>query len=294
MRLDNRLGCAEQRRAADFLGIHHLFKVLEAALDREIRELGGDVFEEDRLEHGQQRTGDALGQLEDDIAHKTVADDDVGFAFKQVARFDVARKMDAGVGFEALVRFAVERRALVVLGAVVDKRHGRDGAAHDLLRIDAAHGAEGVDHIGAALGVGAAVQQQERLFERGDLRGERRALDALERAHDQAGGDMQRAGGPGRDKGVGLAVFEHGQAPDHAGILFLAGSLDRVVLHCDDLGAVDEFKRRKVDGKFGRGLFQGFRRAEQGDGHALAEFLRSLRRALQHGVRGVVAAHGVQ
>ena len=92
------------------------------------------------------------------------------------------------------MRFAVERGSFVLLGAVVDEGDSRVGAAHDLFGIDAAHCAKGVEHIGPALGVGAAVQQQEILLDAGHLGGQGRALDALEGAHDQAGGDVQRAG----------------------------------------------------------------------------------------------------
>ena len=61
--------------------------------------------------------------------------------------------------------------------AVVDKRDLRRFAAHDLLGVDAAHRAEGVQHFGAALDVRTAVQQQEILLGAGHRGGQRRALD---------------------------------------------------------------------------------------------------------------------
>ena len=293
MRFDDGLGRAQQRRAADFLGVHHALELAQAAFDAEVAQLGDEVFEEHALEHAQQRFGDALGQFEHDVAHKAVADDDVDVAVHDVARLDVAGKPDAGVGFEQLVRFAVDGGAFGILGPVVDEGDLGLRAAHDLLGIDAAHGAEGVEHLGPALGVGAAVQQQEILFGAGHRGGQRRALDALERAHDEAGAHVQRAGGPGADKGVALAVFEHRQPLDKAGIRLVARGLDGVVVHVDDLGTGHDGKRRQVDVVLRRAVLEGCLVAQQHQVHALAKFGRGLRRALQYAQRRVVAAHGI-
>lgn len=102
---------------------------------------------------------------------------------------------------------------------------------------------------------------------------------------------MQRTGGAGADKGIGLAVLQHGQALDKAGILLVAHSLDRVVVHVDILGAVDDFKRCKVDFVFSRAVADGFFLAQQRKRHAVPKLCRSLACALQHTQRGVVAAH---
>ena len=74
----------------------------------------------------------------------------------------------------------------------------------------------------------------------------------------------------------------------------MAGSLDRVVLHGDHFGAVHNLKRCQVDVQFGGRLADDLLLAQQGDGHALAELLHGIGRALQYGVGGVVAAHHVQ
>ena len=182
----------------------------------------------------------------------------------------------------------------MVLGAVVHQRHAGIGAAHDLFGIDAAHGAESVEHIGAAFSVGAAVQQQIMLLDAGHGGSQGGALDPLDGAHDKAGGHMQRAGGTGGDEGVALAVFQHGQALHQAGVGLVAGGLDGVVLHGDHLGAGDDLKRRKVDVQLGSRLADDLFLAQQTDGHALAEFLHGIGSALQHGVGGVVAAHHIQ
>ena len=105
--------------------------------------------------------------------------------------------------------FAVHRGALGVLGAVVHQRDGGVLAAHDLIHVHAAHGAKGIQHLGTAFGVCAAVQQQKRLLFARHAGSQRRALDPLDGAHDQTGAHMQRAGGTGGNKGIRLAVFQH-------------------------------------------------------------------------------------
>ena len=293
MRLDDRLGGAQQRCAADLLGVHHPLEFTQTALDAQIAELGDDILQKDFFQHTQQRLGNALGQLEDHIADKAVTDNDIGLTVHDIARLDVAGKMDAGVCLQQLVRLAVGGGALRVLGAVVDKRDLRRFAAHDLFGVDAAHRAEGVEHLGAALDIRAAVQQQEILLGAGHRGGQRRALDPLDGAHDQAGADMQRTGGAGADKGIGLAVLQHGQALHKAGILLVAHSLDRVIVHVDILGAVDNFKRCKVDLILFCAVADGFFLAQQRKRHAVPKLRRSLACALQHTQRGVVTAHGI-
>ena len=293
MRLDDRLRGAQQRCAADLLGVHHTFQLAQTALDAQIAELGDQILQEDFFQHPQQRFGDALGQFQHDVADKAVADDDVHITVHDVARLDVARKVDAGVCLQQLVGLAVGRRALRVLRAVVDKRDLRRFAAHDLLGVDAAHRAEGVQHFGAALDVRTAVQQQEILLGAGHRGGQRRALDTLDRAHDETGADVQRTGGAGTDKGIGLAVLQHGQTLHKAGILFVAHSLDRVIVHVDGLGAVEDLKRCKVDFILFCAVADGFFLTQQHQLHAVAELRRGLAHALQNAQRGVVAAHGI-
>ena len=190
MRLDDRLGGTQQRRAADLLGVHHTFQLTQTALDAQIAELGNDILQKDLFQHTQQRLGNALGQLEDHIADKAVTDHDIGLTVHDIARLDVAGKMDAGVCLQHLVRLAVGRRALRVLGAVVDECDLRRFAAHDLFGVDTAHRAESIQHLGAALDIRAAVQQQEILLGAGHRGGQRRALDPLDGAHNETGADM--------------------------------------------------------------------------------------------------------
>ena len=104
---------------------------------------------------------------------------------------------------------------------------------------------------------------------------------------------MQRTGGAGTDKGIGLAVLQHGQTLHKAGILFVAHGLDRVIVHVDGLGAVEDLKRCKVDFILFCAVADGFFLTQQHQLHAVAELRRGLAHALQNAQRSVVAAHGI-
>ena len=104
---------------------------------------------------------------------------------------------------------------------------------------------------------------------------------------------MQCAGGTGADKGVRLAVFQHRQTLDQAGILFVAHSLDGVVVHVDILGAVDNGEWCQVNFVLGGAILDSGFFAQQHQFHAVAKLGRSLRSALQNAQRGIIAAHGI-
>ena len=73
----------------------------------------------------------------------------------------------------------------------------------------------------------------------------------------------------------------------------MAHSLDRVIVHVDILGAVDDFKRCKVDLILFCAVADGFFLAQQRKRHAVPKLCRSLTCALQNTQRGVVTAHGI-
>ena len=74
----------------------------------------------------------ALGQLEDDIAGKAVADHHIHITVGYVTGLDVAHEPDARCCLEQLVGFPEHRGALALLGTVVCQRHG-GGVAKMLL-----------------------------------------------------------------------------------------------------------------------------------------------------------------
>ena len=271
-----------------------MLEVRHAVLQQQIGQLAAQILEEHSLQHSQQHLGDALGQLENDVAGEPVADDHVHVAVRHITGLDVAHEADARNGLEQLMGFFEHRGTLALLCAVVGQRHAGGGAALHLVHIAAAHDSESGQHLGAALDIRAAVQQQEILLCAGHRGGQRRALDPLDGAHDQTGAHMQRAGGTSGNKGIRLAIFQHRQAFDQAGIRFVAHGLDRVIVHIHILGAVNQLKGGQVHAKLlGSGLDLGLI-TQQGQGHAITKLFYRIGCALYGRFRGVIATHCVQ
>ena len=104
---------------------------------------------------------------------------------------------------------------------------------------------------------------------------------------------MQCARGTGADKSIALAVFQHRQALDQAGVGLVAHRFDGVIMHVDGLGAVEDGKGRQIDLIFGGAVADGGFLAQQHQLHAIAKLGSSLGSPLQYTQRGVVTAHGI-
>ena len=124
MGLDDRLLCAQEGCAAVLLAVHLVLEASHAALEQQVGDLAAEVCQEHLLEHPQQHLGHALGQLEDDIAGKAVADHHIHITVGHVTGLDVAHELDARCCLEQLVGFPEHRGALALLGTVVCQRHG--------------------------------------------------------------------------------------------------------------------------------------------------------------------------
>ena len=291
MSLDDRLLCAQEGCAAVLLAVHLVLEVGHAVLQQQIGQLAAQILEEHSLQHPQQHLGDALGQLEDDVAGEAVADDHVHVAVRYVTGLDVAHKADARDGLEQLMGFFEHRGTLALLCAVVGQRHAGGGTALHLVHIAAAHDSESGQHLGAALDIRAAVQQQIRLILGRHHGGQRRALDAPQGADDEACAHMERAGAAGGDEGVAFALFEHIQAHDDGGILLRADGPGGLVAHLNDLSAVHQLDAVQRDVVVGGGLADKGLVAHADELDAV--FLHGSSRAFQHGQGGVVAAHHI-
>ena len=291
MGLDDRLLCAEEGCAAVLLAVHLMLEAGHAVLQQQESQLSAQIFQEHLLQHPQQHPGHALGELEDDVSGKAVADDDVHVAVRHVPRLDVAHEADARGGLEELVGLLEHGRALALLRTVVGQRHAGGGAALYLVHIAAAHDGEGSQHLGAALHIRAAVQQQVGLILGRHHGGQRRALDAPQGADDKARTHMERAGAAGRDECVAPALLQQVQAHDDGGVLLGADGPGRLVAHLDDLGAVDQLDAVQRDVVVRSSLADKGLVAHADELNAI--LLNSCGCALQHSQRGVVAAHHI-
>ena len=90
-------GCFAPRKGAPpYSSLSHLvLEASHAALEQQVGDLAAEVCQEHLLEHPQQHLGHALGQLEDDIAGKAVADHHVHLTVGHITRLDIAHKADA-------------------------------------------------------------------------------------------------------------------------------------------------------------------------------------------------------
>ena len=70
-----------------------------------------------------QRTGNAFHELEDHIAHKAVADDDIRHIVSDIARFHVAHKVDQAL-FTGIGQQSVALGAEVIHSLLADGQHG--------------------------------------------------------------------------------------------------------------------------------------------------------------------------
>ena len=291
MCLDDRLLCAKEGCTAVLLAVHLVLQVGNAALEQQVSQLAAKVCKEHLLEHTQQHLCHALGQLEDDIAGKAIADHHVHLAVGHITRLDIAHKADARGSLEQLVGVPQHGSALALLGTVVGQCYAGVFAAFYFVHIAAAHDRKSGQHLRAALHVGTAVQQQISLLLCGHHGSQCRALDAPQSAHDEACANVQRTGAAGRDKGIALALLEHIQTHHDGGILLLTDGAGGLVAHLDGLGAVHQFDAVQWNIMLGGGLAHQRLVAHTDQLHAV--LLDGLCSAFQNSQRGVVAAHHV-
>src|SRR5205807_10663913 len=73
--------------------VDSLLEVTEGAAGKQIANLPGDGGLQRFLQSGADQVGNAFGDLESHIAHKTVGYDNVNMAVEQVASFHIAHKI---------------------------------------------------------------------------------------------------------------------------------------------------------------------------------------------------------
>ena len=242
MGLDDGLGDAEQRRAADLVDVHHVLESLEVALEHERRQLVLGAGEEHALELAHQELYHALAALEHDVARESVRHDDVHVPAQCGGALDVADEVYAALVGDALERrpgLLLQLRALGLLRAVIEQADPRVRAAEDVLGVEAAHEGELQQVLAGALRVRAAVYEHDAPAAVGDDRPERRAADAADALYGERGAREQRSGAAGGDHGVAPALLEQVQRHGHGGVLLPPRRRARVVLHRDDLAGVD-------------------------------------------------------
>ena len=158
--------------------------------------------------------------------------------------------------------------------------------------IDMPHLRELQQHLGAAIGICAAIHQKIRRLVRRQKAAERRTGNALDALDDEGRAHQQRARAARADECIALARGKAAQSLRHGAILVRLENAARLVVHGNDIGRVRYFHAVKRNAVFRRNTADLLLSSRQKDGKSVL-FDRRLRSA-QNLQRGVIAAESVQ
>ena len=294
MRLEYRLGDAEERRAADLTAVHERHEALELGLDKQIAELGAQTGQEYLLDAAAEELCRALDGLEHDVSGESVGDRDITAAEHDVIALDVADEVDASLVSRLLehrIGLLAQRVTLGVLRAVVDQADARICHTDNLLHVEASHKRKLKQILRRALDVGARVDEQDLAGlgrEQGRQCGSADAADALD---NQRRARQLCTGVSSGYQCVALAVRKHAECDRHGGILLAAQDTGRIVVHIDDLLRVAHRDRQSLRLLLLQQIADDVLLADQNV--FLTELLCRHDTAGYQRLRGVVTAHGI-
>ena len=184
------------------------------------------------------KTAHAFAGLQGYIAHKTVADNYVGLARKDVAPFHVANESD-GQRFEQGKGLAGEVVALGLLLADGEQAYARLVDFEHGAGVHLAHEGKLGQIVGLAVDVGAHIEQHTRVpCGTGHGIGQGGAIDAGQRAQNHFCCSHGRAGIARGDKPRGLALAHQLEADAQRAVALGADGVGGLFLHGDALGGV--------------------------------------------------------
>ena len=135
---DDRAADAQQRRSADLLVVEHGPDAAHAGAHEQVRQAAAEGPLELAAPQVEDEGGQALEELDHDVAEDRVADHDVGQMVGQVLALDVAGEVEVRQ-VEQLGRALDPGVALALLLADGQQRHARTRHAQDALGEDRAH-----------------------------------------------------------------------------------------------------------------------------------------------------------
>jgi hypothetical protein len=230
---------AEQRRAAIPLVVEPGAGSVETGPEGQQRQRRDRSLLEVLAQRAEDEAGDALEELDDNVADEAIADDDVGPVSDHVVRLDVADEMQVRGG-QLGVRLAGLLVPLVDLLADVQQADPRVLHAEDVLGKDRAHGRELDEVVGLGVHVGADVEQHDRAGGGDHVGRERRTVDPADAPKAEDRGGHRGAGRAGADHRIGVAVADQIRGDDDRGAALRAQRGGRMLPHLDHLGRVDE------------------------------------------------------
>ena len=253
-------------------------------------QFGESVARELLTQKAGNHAGQALGGLERHVAHKAVANNDVGRALEDVVAFHIAVKVQRAALPGAAQQLAGALDFFVALDgffADVEQAHarvGRPAQRRDQCRAE--HG-KLQQMLGRAVHIRAQIKHGSGAAVRvGHGIGDGRALDALGRFEHIARNGHERAGIARRKGHLRLALLDLLDGHAHGGVLFAAQRHFHGVVHADHFGG-------------GHHARAGVGKARQRLGPAhqqqagLGVILQKLLAGGQRDLRATVAAHAV-
>ncbi len=179
--------------------------------------------------------GEALEELDDDVAQDGIAHDDVGQVLREVLALDIALEPQAR-GVEQLRGALDPGVALALLLPDREQRDARAGDPDHALGEDRAHLGVLEQVLRGRVGVGADVEEDQRPGVRDHLDGQGRSVHAGQASEAQDRGGHAGAGMTGGDDGIGLTAADEVHRDEDRGVLLLAQGQGRMLVHADDLG----------------------------------------------------------
>src|SRR5690606_26414765 len=241
--------------------------------------------------HVGQRRSDAFAKLEDYVADKTVAYDDVGGVGENVSSFEVSNEIDLIVSRENRIGLLRERVALSGLFADVEQSDGRAFDAEHMVCIGRAHDGELMEVVCLAVYVGPDIEDDDIPLRGRESSDDRCSQNTLDSTEDVVCDGQYGAGVAGACDGVDLAGTQEGGAGMQRRELFLPKCYARRLGHTDNVGGVDDGNAGEVVGMAGHRAFDGGSRADEDDFDAVVANGRNC--AVYDHVRGVITANGV-
>jgi hypothetical protein len=232
---------AEQGCSAVLGGVSFALEGGEGLAREQRADLGGDGLLERILEHVADEAGEALGGLEGHIAHKTIADDDVGVPVVDVAAFDIADEVER----QTLDEGESLSGKLVAFAFFFADGEQADAGTGDLehgTRVELAHDGELGEVLWATVDIGANIEQYAGGSGGGGQdSGQGGAIDAGERAENHFGRDHGGTRVAGGQETGGVALADELEPDAHGAVFFIADCRRSFFVHADVLTGVDDF-----------------------------------------------------
>ncbi len=284
---------AKQGSAAIFFEVADGLQIAECVLSKERAGFPEGVFEQGFPEPMGDGGCNAFGRLENKIAGKSVANDDVGAHIKEIVPFDVSDEIDRHFG-KKLEGFLCEGVAFGIFAADGDESDARAFDVLMHLAVDFAHQSELRELERRAIGVGSGVDKDELPSDGRHEGRDRGTINAFENTHANLGRRDGRARVPGRNDGVDFAGRRQRGADRDGCMLFCANGRRGGLSHFDDFLGMDETK----SGRFAQVILlqivgKLFKMTDERDPDVVVKFAQGVGDGFHNNGGRVISAHGI-